>query len=83
MAAISAYQSERLEFAIRKLNGVTHAICETYSAGQKKRYKCCFMKQKYQFQMDVAQCRNVTTPLSTRSINTTHQHFQMRYVTLC
>ena len=32
----------------------------TYSAGQKKRYKYFFMKQKFQLQMGIA--RYVTTP---------------------
>ena len=40
------------------------------------------MKQKCQLQMDIAQYENVTTPLRTKGINTTHQQFQMRYVTL-
>ena len=53
-----------------------------YSAGQKKRYKYCFMKQKCQLQMGIAQYKNAATPLRTRGINTTHQHFQMRYITL-
>ena len=54
----------------------------TYSAGQIKRYKYCFMKQKFQLPMDIARYINVITPLSTRGINTTYQHFQMRLVTL-
>ena len=53
-----------------------------YSAGQKKRYEHCFMKQKCQVQMGVAQYENAAKPLITRSIDTTNQHFQMRYVTL-
>ena len=40
------------------------------------------MKQKCQFQMGIAQYKNEATPLRTRGIHTTHQHFQMRYVTL-
>ena len=36
-----------------------------YSAGQKKRYKYCFMKQKCQIQIDLAQHKNATTPLNT------------------
>ena len=40
------------------------------------------MKQKCQIQMGVAQYKIVATPLSTRGINTIHQHFQMMYVTL-
>ena len=54
----------------------------TYSAGQKKRYKYFFMKQKFQLQMGIARYRNVITPLSTKDINTTHQHFQMMYLIL-
>ena len=32
--------------------------------------------------MGIVQYKNAATPLITRGINTTHQHFQMRYVTL-
>ena len=50
------------------------------------RNSCCnkslFMKQKCQFQIGIAQYKNAATPLRTRGINTTHQHFQMRYITL-
>ena len=53
-----------------------------YSAAQKKRYEYCFMKQKWQIQIGRAQLKNVATPLSILGINTTRQHFQMRYVTL-
>ena len=53
-----------------------------YSDAQKKVYKYCFMKQKCQIQMGTAQYKNVAIPLSTWGINTTHQQFQMRYVTL-
>ena len=52
-----------------------------YSAAQKKRYKYCFMKQKFQIQIGIAQYRNTATPLATIGIDTTQQHFQMRYVT--
>ena len=53
-----------------------------YSAGQKKRYKYCFMKQKFQIQMGIAQYKNAAIPLAIKDIDTTQQHFQMRYVTL-
>ena len=53
-----------------------------YSDAQKKIYGYCFMKQKWQIQMGKAQYRNLATPLSIWGINTTHQHFQMGYVTL-
>ena len=33
-------------------------------------------------QMGVGQYKNAASPLRTRGINTTHQHFQMRYKTL-
>ena len=52
------------------------------TAGQKKHYEHCFMKQKCQLQMGIAQYKNTATPLRTRVINTTLQHFQMKYVTL-
>ena len=40
------------------------------------------MKQKRQFEMGIAQYKNAATPLATIVIDTTQQHFQMRYVTL-
>ena len=40
------------------------------------------MKQKGQLQMGILKYENAATPLSTSGINTTHQHFQMRYITL-
>ena len=40
------------------------------------------MKQKCQLQMGISQYENVATPLISIGNNTTHQHFQMRYVTL-
>ena len=59
-------------------------ILSEYSAGQKERYKYCFMKQKLQLQMGmgIAWYKNAATPLATIGIDTTQQHFQMRYVTL-
>ena len=50
-------------------------ILSEYSAGQKKRYKYCFMKQKFQLQMGIAQYKNAATPLVTIAIDTTRQHF--------
>ena len=32
--------------------------------------------------MGIAQYENAATPLRTKGINTTHQHFQMRYIPL-
>ena len=40
------------------------------------------MKQKFQLQIGIAQYENAATPLATKGIDTTHQHFQMRYITL-
>ena len=37
---------------------------------------------KYHLQIGVTQHKNVATPLSTSGINTTRQHFQLRYITL-
>ena len=53
-----------------------------YSGGNSCCYKALFMKQKCQIQMGVGQYKNAATPLRTRGINTTYQHFQMRYITL-
>ena len=52
-----------------------------YSGASKKVYEYCFMKQKCQLQVGVAQYKNVPILLSSKSINTTHQHFQMRCIT--
>ena len=41
-----------------------------------------FCEAKVQLQIGIAQYKNAATPLTTRGINTTHQHFQMRYVSL-
>ena len=43
---------------------------------------CHFMKQKCYFQRGMSECRHAATPLSSYSINTTHQGFQKRYITL-
>ena len=40
------------------------------------------MKQKCQIKIVVAPFKSTSTPLITRGINTTRQHFQMRYITL-
>ena len=55
---------------------------KAYSAGQKKRYEYCFMNQKCQIQNGMAWYKNAAIPIKTKGINTTHQHFQMRYVAL-
>ena len=43
--------------------------------------KALFTKQKCQFRMGIAQNKDLVMLLTTRDINTTHQHFQMSYVT--
>ena len=53
-----------------------------YSGANWKVYEYCFMKQKCKIQMVIAQYKNAAKPLINLDINTTHQHFQMRYVTL-
>ena len=53
-----------------------------YSGANRKVYKYCFMKQKLQIQMGIAHYNNAATPSTTRGINTIHQHFQMRNITL-
>ena len=40
------------------------------------------MKQKCHLQIGVTQHKNAAVPLSTSGINTTRQHFQMRYIAL-
>ena len=42
----------------------------SYSAGQKKRYEYCLMKQKFQLQIGIAQYKHPATPLSTKGIHT-------------
>ena len=54
----------------------------TYSLRPKLSTKSCFIKQKCQIQLGVTQNKNAATPLSTQGINTTRQHFQMKYKTL-
>ena len=53
-----------------------------YSLRPKLSTKYCFMKQKCQIKIVVAPFKSTSTPLITRGINTTRQHFQMRYITL-
>ena len=53
-----------------------------YSGANWKVYKYCLMKQKCQLQSVRAHYKNTATPLRTRGIYTTHQHFQMRCITL-
>ena len=60
----------------------TELVYLEHSAGQNKRYEYCFIKQKWQNQIGMAHYKNAATPLSILGINTTHQHFQMRYATL-
>ena len=54
----------------------------TYSLRPKLSTKSCVIKQKCHLQIGVTQHKSAAKPLSTSSINTTRQHFQMRYVTL-
>ena len=60
----------------------SHSENATYSVGNSSCNKALFMKQKCQIQMGVGQYKNAGTPLRTRGINTTHQHFQMSYINL-
>ena len=57
-------------------------IWKMYSGANWKVYKYCFMRQKCQLQMGKAHYKNAAKPLWTRGINTTHQHFQMKYIIL-
>ena len=54
----------------------------SYSGGNSCCNKSLFMKQKCEILMDVGQYKKVATQLTTRGINTTHQHFQINYITL-
>ena len=56
-------------------------LLDYYSAGQKKRYQYCFIKQKCQIQIGITQYKIAAIPLKTRGMDTSHQHFQMRYKT--
>ena len=53
-----------------------------YSLVQNVFSSCCIMNRKCQLQMGLEQYENTATPLRTKSINTTHHHFPMRYITL-
>ena len=55
---------------------------EGYSGGNSCCNKALFMKQKHQIQIGVGQYKNETTLVTTKGINTTHQHLQRRYITL-
>ena len=54
----------------------------TYSSRKWMLVVCCLMKQNCYFLRGVAECRHAATPLSSYCINTTHQGFQKRYITL-
>ena len=60
----------------------TEFCVRLYSLRPKLSTKSYFMKQKCQLQMGLMKYKNAAIPLSTSGINTTHQHFQMRYITL-
>ena len=76
-------------FVFTSSTHITEAFVKTevgctasYSSANWKLYEYCFMKQKYKFQFGTAQYKNEAKPLITRDINTTHEHYQMRFVTL-
>ena len=46
-----------------------------------ERLQVLFYEAKVPIQMGMAQCKDVATPLSNKGINTSHWHFQRRYVT--
>ena len=75
MAYISLVFARIVKVDIVEKSNRHSALHNTFSSG-------CFMKQKCQVQMGIAQYKNGVTPLRTRGINTTHQCFQMRYITL-
>ena len=64
-----------------KMRSTFAAFPHTYSAYHLRINKDLFMKQKCQLQMGIAKYKNVATPVTTRGIITTHQHFQMSYIT--
>ena len=47
------------------LNWEVTSVGQFYSAVQNVFSSSCFMKQKYQIQMGIAQCKNVATPLNS------------------
>ena len=75
-------QSQRQDYVYQKKPLLFTYPTYSYSGANSCCNKALFMKQKCQIQMDVGQYKNAVTPLRTRGINTTHQHFQMRYITL-
>ena len=56
----------RIQNANLKLMTNHESWRNAYSAGQKKRYKYFFMKQKFQLHMGIARYTNVVTSLSTK-----------------
>ena len=56
------------------LDKISHYV--EYSAGKKKRYyEYCFMKQKCQIQVGIAQHKDTATPLRIWGNFITHQHY--------
>ena len=75
-------KGRKIGLKLSKLWLVVHRSLEKYSSRKWMLVLCCLMKQNCYFQRGVAECRHAATPLSSYSINTTHQGFQKRYITL-
>ena len=78
--------SSKLESLSMEFRGVLQTVDDQvyfiYSGCNSCCNKALFMKQKCQIQKGVGQYEDAATPFRSRSISTTHQHFQMRYKTL-
>ena len=63
-----------------KFEDIDFYFCTPLGAVCSGANSCCnkalFMKQRCQIQMGVGQYKNAATPLRTRAISTTHQHFE-------
>ena len=88
-AAMDYSGSGDLKFSPPSYKNVWHnwlkssrSVHYTYNQEHNSTYDFCFMKQNCHFQRCMAQCKHTTMPLSSYSINTTHQGFQKRYITL-
>ena len=63
------FQVYRQIFASGSMKSSTKDDVCMYSAGQKKRYDCCFMKKKCQIQMGISQYKNADRLLRNKGIN--------------
>ena len=79
---LPSHYSKELKGMFRLKINITSSEFFIYSSRKWMLVVFCFMKQNCYFQRGVAECRHAATPLTSYRINTTHQGFQKRYITL-